>query len=320
MDARIANTVGDLLRRLPVKGAGRDLALQRLTDIYAEREAVAAVHAAAARSRESLRQGESDGQALANAVSAASALSDLGAVDTGRLDTDLATDALRREQLSGAFLDPAFLAVVPAWIVELRQVAAVWPGSGACTIASAMQLWLWTMSHLQSAQAQRATSELAQAFSPLIAARAQILEVVREGSAAGHDGEPRDFFLNLCHIQAARAAGAIGMLCAELVFGYRRHPAWDAEGCATCYRSEDLDALEGWMPGIASSARAHSDVIEADGSHAAKAGPCAKADGIETFLRLRAKLDGCLTGARVARDRAAAALPSVLASAAGSPR
>jgi hypothetical protein len=228
MDARIANTVGEMLRRLPVKGAGRDLALQRLTDIYAEREATAAVHAAAARSRESLRQRDPGGEAEANAVSAANALSGLGAADAGRLDTDLATDALRREQLSGAFLDPAFLAIVPAWIVELRQVAAVWPGSGACTIASAMQLWAWTMSHLQSGSAQRAGSELAQALSPLIAARAQILEVVREEAATGRDGGTRDFFLDLCHIQAARAAGAVGMLSSSATAAIPRGTRRDA--------------------------------------------------------------------------------------------
>jgi hypothetical protein len=37
-------------------------------------------------------------------------------------------------------------------------------------------------------------------------------------------------------VQAARAAGEVGRICAELVFGYNRHPAWDTEGCAPATR------------------------------------------------------------------------------------
>jgi hypothetical protein len=169
------------------------------------------------------------------------------------------------------------------------------------------------MSHLESATTDTARSELGEAFGALIAARAQILEVVSEGSTPSTAAAVRQFYTDLCHVQSVRAAGAVGTLCAEIVFGSRHHPAWDTDGCSSCYGADDLDTLEGWIPGIASSARAHSDVIEADGSHPLKAGPCAKVDGLDTFIRLRAKLDSCLTGARVAKARAAAALPSILA-------
>ena len=37
-----------------------------------------------------------------------------------------------------------------------------------------------------------------------------------------------------------------------------------------------------------------------------------KFTGLEAFVRLRAKLDGCLTGARLAKDRAAEALTKVM--------
>ena len=53
-------------------------------------------------------------------------------------------------------------------------------------------------------------------------------------------------------------------------------------------------------------------MIERDGTHPAKAGPCVRFDGLEPFMRLRAKLDGCLTGARLAKDRAAEALTKVM--------
>jgi hypothetical protein len=97
-----------------------------------------------------------------------------------------------------------------------------------------------------------------------------------------------------------------------LVFGYNRHPAWDAAACAACYATEDLDALENFMPGIASSAPAYSDVSDEGQPHPAKAGPCVCFDGMEGFTRLRVKLDGCLTGARLAKDRAAEALTKVM--------
>ena len=45
------------------------------------------------------------------------------------------------------------------------------------------------------------------------------------------------------------------------MFGYRRHPAWDAEGCAACYAADDLADLEVMIPGIESSAGAYADVI-----------------------------------------------------------
>ena len=312
MDAPTATTVGDSVGRLPLDGAGRELALLRLTDLFADREATAAVRAAAARARDSLRQEEPQGASVANAVSAASALSELQHITTSAIGHDLANDAVRREQLARALVDPAFVALVPSWITEMRQVAGMAPGSGACTVGTAMQLWLWALAHVQGSPDGAAVSELGEAFGPLVGARAQILEVVGEGLASS-SGPARQFYTDLCHAQAARAAGSVATLCAEIVFGSRRHPAWDAEGCASCYCADDLDSLEGWIPGIASSARAHEDVIESDGSHPIKAGPCASANGLDTFVRLRAKLDGCLTGARLARIRAAAALPSILA-------
>ena len=103
-----------------------------------------------------------------------------------------------------------------------------------------------------------------------------------------------NFYTDLCHVQCARAAGEVGRILAELVFGYRPHPAWNGAAREACYEAEELVALEGMMPGLGSTA---VDVVGADGSHPSKAGPCARFDGVEQFVRLRAKLDGCLTGA-----------------------
>jgi alkylation response protein AidB-like acyl-CoA dehydrogenase len=239
-------------------------------------------------------------------------------------------ESVQRRQLGLTMTDDLFLAQFRDWTREMRTIANDHPGTGACALASAMQMWLWTLHHLQKAKdaegsalyhsaRQGVTFPLADALCWLLASRSQILDVMqlaREGpeSPTVAEGLPGllNFLTDLCHVQAAHAAGETGRICAELAFGYNRHPAWDTEGCATCYQAEDLEALESLIPGIASLARGYTDVIESDGSHPLKAGPCARFDGLEEFSRLRVRLDGCLTGSRLAKDRAAEALTKVM--------
>ena len=109
---------------------------------------------------------------------------------------------------------------------------------------------------------------------------------------------------------ATRAAGEVGRICAELIYGYVRHPSWEPS-CEACVQGDEIDCLEGLIPGISFGARIPGDVLEADGTHAAKAGPCPRFTGIDGFMRRRGKLDGCLTGARLAKDRAAQVLVHV---------
>jgi alkylation response protein AidB-like acyl-CoA dehydrogenase len=239
-------------------------------------------------------------------------------------------EAVQRRQLSVTMTDEVFLAQFRDWISQMRHIANDRPGTGACALATAMQLWLWSLNHLQKATdadgaklyqsaRQGVTFQLADALCWLLASRQQILDVIELESkgpanpalAEGLAGLV-NFFTDLCHVQAAHAAGEVGRICAGLVYGYNRHPAWDTEGCATCYQSDDLDAMEGLIPGISSAARGCADVVEAGGSHAAKAGPCARFEGLDQFARLRARMDGCLTGSQLAKDRAAEALTKVM--------
>jgi len=166
---------------------------------------------------------------------------------------------------------------------------------------------------------QSVTFPLADALCWLLAARQFILDTIEletEGPAnpalveglAGYVA----FFSDLCHVQSTRAAGEVGRVCAELVYGYNRHPAWDESSCQSCYCADELQSLEGIIPGIDGSARAYADVAEGNESHPAKAGPCVKCDGLEPFVRLRTRLDSCLTGARLAKDRAADALTKIM--------
>jgi alkylation response protein AidB-like acyl-CoA dehydrogenase len=239
-------------------------------------------------------------------------------------------EAVQRLQLSLTMTNELFLAQFKQWIAEMRRLAAERPGIGACTLATAMRLWLWTLQYVQQAtdadgaklyhkSRQGVTFPLADALCWLLAARQftlDVMELEQKGPAnpALADGLPGflEFYMDLCHVQSARAAGEVGRICAELVHGYNRHPAWDEASCHACYGAEELESLEGIIPGIDGSARACSDVAEAGETHPAKAGPCVSFTGLETFMRLRAKLDGCLTGCRLAKDRAAEALTKVM--------
>lgn len=234
-------------------------------------------------------------------------------------------EAVQRRQLSVTMTNEVFLAQFRNWIREMRAIASERPGTGACTLATAMDLWLWTLRHLQQArdaegnllykaQRQGVTFPLADALSWLLASRSQILDV-QELAEKGKDNPllvealPGNvqFFTDLAHVQATAAAGEVGRICAELVYGYNRHPAWDADTCETCYRREELEMLEGLVPGISGTAHTYTEVMEGE-ARPVKAGPCVRFDGYEEFVRRRTKLDGCMTGGRLAKERAALAL------------
>jgi alkylation response protein AidB-like acyl-CoA dehydrogenase len=236
-------------------------------------------------------------------------------------------EAVQRRQLSVTMTNPVFLAQFRGWIREMRAIASEYPGTGACALATAMSMWLWTLDHLQRSKdadgarlyqsaRQGVTFPLADALCWLAAARCQILDVLRlqrEGAADPSLAEGLAGLVNsltdLCHVQAARASGEVARICAELVFGYNRHPAWDEPGMRGCWRLDELDALESFIPGINSYAL---DVVGGDGSHPKKAGPCVECHAEQPFLSMHARLDACLTGSRLAKDRAAEAISKLM--------
>ncbi len=240
-------------------------------------------------------------------------------------------EAVQRRQLSVTMTHELFLAQFRQWIAEMRRIADRHPGTGACTLASAMQLWLWTLElpadgrpTPTAASCTRGRGRASPSRWPTRSAgcsrRATRCSTCSSSPKRARPTPPwptrcRASWASsptsaTCRRRAPPARWAAS--CAELVFGYRRHPAWDEDGCRTCHQADELEALEEFIPGIAGTARALGDVIEADGSHPAKAGPCARTDGLEPFLRMRAKMDGCLTGARLAKDRAAENLTKVM--------
>jgi alkylation response protein AidB-like acyl-CoA dehydrogenase len=186
-------------------------------------------------------------------------------------------EAVQRLQLSMTMTNELFLVLFKQWIGEMRRVSGEKPDTGAGTLAPAMELWLWTMNHLQEAKdadgaklyhksRQGVTFALADALCLLLAARCQILDVLEleakgpanPAVADGLEGTV-NFLTDLCRVQSARAAGEVGRICSELVHGYIREPLEDGE-----------------------------------------------------FAVLRAKVDVSLAGCRLAKDRAADALSTVM--------
>jgi alkylation response protein AidB-like acyl-CoA dehydrogenase len=236
-------------------------------------------------------------------------------------------EAVQRRQLTVTMTSEVFLAELRAWTSEMRRIASTHPGTGACTLASAMQMWLWTLNHLQKAkdpagnklyhgQRQGVTFALADALCWLVASRYQILDVL-ELEARGTDdpvaseglGETVQFLSDLCHVQAAQAAGEVSRISAELVFGYNEHPCWDDQAHTDCFLTSEIEKYEETMSGISAMS---FDVLAEDGAHPQKAGPCPACNGNTEFLRLQNQLACCLAGSRLAKDRAAETVAKVM--------
>lgn len=236
-------------------------------------------------------------------------------------------EAVQRRQLASTMTNPVFLACMRAWEHELKRFGGDDPQSGACTLGSAFDLWLWSLDRLlgdKDAEGRAlfqdhrhgVTFVMADALCWLLSARSQLLdlkELERVGPgvkelAADLPGQLQ-VLRDLVRVHTARAASEVSRRCAELVFGYQRHPQW--QDCKACFHEEHLAHLEKTMPGIEGYATAIGDVIAADGSHPPKAGPCVKFTGLEQFEEKRRRLDGCLVESHLAKDRAARALATV---------
>jgi short/branched chain acyl-CoA dehydrogenase len=106
-------------------------------------------------------------------------------------------EAVQRRQLTITMTTELFLAQFRGWIKEMRGIASERPGTGACTLATAMTMWLWTLNYtlhskdadgdkLYHGQRQGLTFALADALCWLMASRCQILDV-QELEAHGGD-------------------------------------------------------------------------------------------------------------------------------------
>ncbi len=202
-------------------------------------------------------------------------------------------EAVQRRQLSATMVDPVFLALLKGWIQELAGLGEKKPGLGACVLAAGLRLWLWTLEHLQKSKdpdgrklyhpkRHGATFPMADALCWLLGPRylmLDVLELEEKGPmnpavAEGLEGF-MTFYSDLCHVQAARAAGEASRICAELVYGYA--PVPDCGG--TCCQSEGAPPPFG---------------------------------GVAEFGKLRAAVECAMAGSRLSKDRAGEALLSVM--------
>jgi alkylation response protein AidB-like acyl-CoA dehydrogenase len=223
-------------------------------------------------------------------------------------------EAVQRRQLSVTMTSEVFLAQFRRWMDELTAIGHEKPATGACALAKAMGLWLWTLEHLQGAKdsngqrlftspRQGVSFPMADALSWLLASRSHIMDVVeleKRGPESPTVAEGLaglvSFMQDLAFVQVARAAGEAARICSELVHGYLAHPAWDAEKRAACAAAKDVAAIQGFRRELAG--------CEAAG--------CAACGHVDEFGALRLQVDGCLAGCQLAKDRAAAALTQVM--------
>jgi hypothetical protein len=128
-------------------------------------------------------------------------------------------EAVQRRQLSVTMTNPVFLAQFRNWIREMRGIASERPGTGACTLATAMTMWLWSLDRLQhstdsdgsklyQSARQGVTFPLADALCWLLAARCQILDVLELERRGAQDSSVAEglsglvnFFTDLCHVR-----------------------------------------------------------------------------------------------------------------------
>jgi hypothetical protein len=196
-------------------------------------------------------------------------------------------ECVQRRQLTITMTQKLFLAQFRARMEDLRALATQAPDRGACALAQAMELWLWTLDHLQKTKdasggvlyhssRQGVTFAMADALCWILGASC-LIDDVREletkgaenpALAEGFDGL-KAFYQDLCCVQAARAAGETARICADLVFGHKPSQPCGADCC-------------GADPALA------------------------------PFEELRGRVERCLAGSRQAKDRAAAAVTRVM--------
>ncbi len=148
----------------------------------------------------------------------------------------LGPESLQRRQVAASIANDDFLSIFAAWTEETNRVAATRPDTGAGSLAAGMELWLHVFKRLRtiedcrgipaySAVNQGITFAVADGLCLLVAARALLVGALEIGNnlpagAAGRISRSVPFLTDLSAVQSARSAGAVGQVCAQLMFGY----------------------------------------------------------------------------------------------------
>lgn len=156
-------------------------------------------------------------------------------------------EAVQRMQIGAAVTEPFFLIQYKQWIGALKKIAKEHPAMGVSVLVQTMELWLWTLQSLQNQKddegrdfyhgmRQSVTFPMADALTWILAARAQVLDVLELKTKGPENPILAEslpgfvqFFSDLCWLQAGRTAGEVGRLCADLVFGFAEKSSKEAE-------------------------------------------------------------------------------------------
>lgn len=202
-------------------------------------------------------------------------------------------EAVQRRHLTMTMTSEVFQYTMSTWTKQMQRAGKEVPGLGGFVLASAMELWQYTLKYLQTAKdgngkklyhnkRQGVTFAMADALGWLLGPyflATDVMELMEKGPMAPTLAEGLDdlvsFYKDLSHVQAARAAGEVSRICTDLVYGFK-----------VCKCNEPTGEL----------------------------GDQAKCDqeDIKTFRELKAKVDMCMAGSRMAKDRAGNALTEVM--------
>lgn len=196
-------------------------------------------------------------------------------------------EAVQRRHMSMTMTSEVFQKTVTEWIKQLRRTGSEKPGMGAYALAAGLELWQWTMNYLQEAKdpdgrklyhgkRQGVTFPMADALGWLLGPYyliQDVIELMEKGPMSPTLAEGLDDLVGFYKdIAHVQAVRAAGEA---------------ARICAElCYGFTECP-----------------DDCQGDGCQPVS---------LDEFVKLRAKVEGCMTGARLAKDRAGKAVAEVM--------
>lgn len=196
-------------------------------------------------------------------------------------------EAVQRRHMTMTMNCPIFQGVVSAWIKQLRRLGAENPGMGAYSLAAVFELWQWTMDYLQETKdaddrkiyhgkRQGVTFAMADALGWLLGPYYLMLDVLE-----------------------LKEKGAFNPILAE-----------GLEDLVSFYK--DMAHVQA-VRAAGEAARICTELVY---GYAESPKDCGgegcRPTGLDEFVSLKAKVDGCMTGARLAKDRAGKAIAGVM--------
>jgi len=187
-------------------------------------------------------------------------------------------EVVQRRQISVTMNNEVFLAQLDQWVAELRAFAAAQPGTGMDTLAEGFALWRWTLAFINKAKDPNG----------------------RPLSQSQRHGVLYPMADAISWLLAARSFVADVQ---ELAAKGPEHPVIGPEIEGYLNTFKDLAHLQ-IARAVGETARISAELVYGYGA--------ASEEAAAEFQALRAKADASLSGARLAKDRAAKALTQIM--------